>query len=180
MKKILLFILIVISFQAYSQVDNLNLNNEFHSEFEFSETEIKCVLVNENEFNYLIWLSENDKSGLTNKELMYEHFFKIKGDFSLFNIATETLINLDSFSLTECEVFTKVLQPNDTLNIILKVDSENSNLLKDEFKLFLSKRLVLMTENEAEEITINDLDNIIFKESDYFIDRKCFETKFNK
>ncbi|OFX87871.1 MAG: hypothetical protein A2W99_03810 [Bacteroidetes bacterium GWF2_33_16] len=180
MKKTLLFILIVYSIQTYSQVDNLNLNNELHSEFEFSETELKCVLVNESEFNYLIWLSENDKSGLTNKELVNEHFFKIKGDFNLYNIATETLINLDSFSLTDCEVFTKVLQPNDTLNIILKVNGENSNLLREEFKLFLSKRLVLMTEKKAERITINDLDNILFKEIDYFIDRKCFETKLNK
>ena len=109
-----------------------------------------------------------------------EHFFKIKGDFSLYNIATEILINLDNFSLTDCEVFTKVLQPSDTLNIILTVNSENSNLLKEKFKLFLTKRLVLMTEKEAERITLNDLDNILFKENDYLIDRKCLETKLNK
>ena len=175
MKNILFLTLIIISLKTYSQVDNANLKNEIFTEFEFSETEMKYILVNESESKYLIWISKNDKFNLTNKELIREHFFEVKGDFSLYNIATETLINLDNFKLGDCEVFTKVLNPLDTLNIILKVESENSNLLKDQFKVFVKKRLVLMNEKEIERIIINDLDNILFKESEYFIDRKCLE-----
>jgi hypothetical protein len=165
----------IISFRTYSQIDNINLKNKIFTEFEFSETEMQCVLVNESEFKYLIWISENEKSNLTNKELIHEHFFEIKGDFNLYNIATETLMNLDSFSLSTCKVFTKVIYPMDTLNIILKVDSKNSILKMEGFKAFVNNRLVIMNEQEAERIFINDLDRILFKENEYLIDSICIK-----
>ncbi len=180
MKKILFLILIIISLNAYSQVDNSNLQNEVSFEFEFSETEMQCILVNETDFRYLIWISENEKSNLTNNELVREHFFKNKGDFSLYNIATESLINLDNFSLADCEVFTKVLNHQDTLNIILKKDNENSNLQIADFKEFINNRLVVLSEKEIERKIIDDLDKILFKDSEYFINKNCLEKIINE
>lgn len=180
MKKILFLTLTIISLNAYSQVDNANLKNEVSFEFEFSKTEMQCILVNETEFKYLIWISKNEKSDLTNKELVREHFFEIKGDFSLYNIATESLINLDNFSIADCEVFTKVLNPKDTLNIILKVNNKNSNLGIAEFKEFIKSRLVVLNEKEIEREIINDLDKILFKDSEYLIDKNCLENVINE
>jgi len=175
MKKLLILSLLIISVRTFAQVDRINLTNEILVLFDTSRTEIHCKVLNDTEFKYLVWISRNEKSNLTNKELTHEHFLENKGDFSLYNIATESEMNFDSLSLNDCELFTKVIYPLDSLIITLKTEKGNSSIELANFKEFINKKLVILKENELERIKSSDLNRILFKGNEYFVDRKCLE-----
>lgn len=155
-------------------VENYNeyyVNNELVN---FVSIEIR----NNSDKKFLLWLTEENTNNLSKKDLIVEHFFKTKGDFSLIQIAGETGSTLNLATLDLFLSFVKIIEPNSIFRIIISLDkSSYSN--KNQF-ISIKKFLIFMEEKELEEyFKVSIFENINYESNILFIPSKLISKNIN-
>lgn len=115
-------------------------------------------LSNKSGENYLTWVALENTSGVSDEKLIRDYFFKRKGDFTLFQLMTENLIDpVDLFYVGF--TFLKKIAPGNSFTYQIIKDYPDSNLYKD--------RIVVVKESDVERyLSIKIEDRYLYQSAD--------------
>lgn len=93
----------------------------------------------------LLWIDKENNKNLSLNEIIKNHFIKIKGDFSLFQVAIEAGGTLDFIAFELFSSFVKILNPETVFKIIIPYEDE---LMLSEIKSNNIKDLIITVEEK--------------------------------
>jgi len=169
MKNILVLLVSLSFLSCKSQSKNESIviyNNSF--DYYIGNTHInmeKFTIKNQSKNNYWFWFSETEKTSKSDNLIIKEHFYKIRGDFSLYHIAVDA--NVGNYVPDVLTGFIKCLKPNDTF-IIYIYNTEGDLYKKNDW---LAKHLIYYEENYLSKIlpSIRSFTNITLYKENYII-----------
>jgi hypothetical protein len=138
----------------------------------------KIQINNSSDSQTLFWFSEIDKTNLSNKELIHNHFFKTKGDFNLFQIATETISSDTKIPFNSLSFFTKVIDQSSSFQYNIIVKNQNTKEIRKSILRLINKQIILIpVEDIKEMINIESLERILYKSNSAMIYWKILNDK---
>ncbi len=156
---------------AHEVSDTLEINKSSNYYY-INDSLTFCVnyeLKNKSNNNYWLWFEE-DVFGKSEKEIIKNHFFKIKGDWSLYQLAFE--YNITGLFVPEIfSGFLKKINPQEIFNIQIiftKMISENE---KEQTFRYLDKHVIIISENVLEQYVkgLSSFNPLILYKNDFII-----------
>jgi hypothetical protein len=151
-----------IKIQTFEKIIKVDSNDYTLISFEVNNTTSDSLL---------LWYSEKDINKLSKDEIIKQHFYISKGDFNLFQLATETITETTRLPENNFSFYTALIKPNSTFtyNIILK--GQISESVQNSFKRLLNNQLVIISQLELSSyFNISTLDRITDKTGKMIID----------
>ena len=112
---------------------------------------IGCNISNKSSENYFTWVASEKITGKSNEKLIRDYFFKVKGDFSFFQIMVETI---DESVLSKTYIgrtFLNKIAPNESFIYQILKDNPDSDLYKDKIVLIKESELYQYIQLEIQE-----------------------------
>lgn len=112
---------------------------------------IGCNISNKSSENYFTWVASEKIIGVSNEKLIRDYFFKVKGDFSFFQLMVETI---DESVLSKTYIgrtFLKKIAPNESFTYQILKDNPDSDLYKDKIVLIKESELYQYMQLEIQE-----------------------------
>jgi hypothetical protein len=147
--KILFYIFVILPFSAIAQEgkDSLEIN-KISNYYYINDNPILCItyeLINKGDDNYWFWFEKDDLSNKSEKKIIREHFFKVKEDWSLYQMALE--YNVTGNYVTEIfSGFVKYIRPREHFVISIVATEKFSECKDDEIFNYLDEHIVVFSE----------------------------------
>ena len=136
-----------------------------------SFTLVICEIKNSGTDTFLMWFSEKDITNLPQDEIIKDHFFVTKGDFNLFQLATETITETTRLPEHTFSFFTALIEPNSIFRYSILVKGQISETFRNSCDILLKNQLIILSQKELKKyFEITTLDRILVKTGQNIID----------
>lgn len=179
MNRIISTLILLISLTCQSQETKFQISDNVHlllieENLKIDSSDIfiyRIRIENNSDSAYIFWFSETNKTNLTQKELINEHFFKPKGDFNLIQLATETLTKDSKLPTSVLSVFTKIINQHTSFDYNIVVKHQESEEVKNKIIKIINNQVVLIPVRITNQyFNIETIDRIIYKPDSELID----------
>lgn len=154
MKKLLFIIFSsILPILSFSQKQDLKF--EFNFEEYYVDTlynQMNVILKNDTENLLVFWVDLEADSSLSINEKIREYFYKVKGDFSLFQLIYDG--NVASYTPLLSQGFFKTIKPNDSFTITIRKDGKVENWEK--YKQSISEKIIAVKATEIGRIQFDE------------------------
>ena len=161
------FLFVLISCYSYSfaqdiskvTIDSISENYSINNEQIYV---LNYELTNSGNCNYWFWFDTNNIVGKSIKELVKNHFLKIKGDLSLYQLAMDN--NIEKFTTEMYTSFVKYIKPQEKFVVQIVSTEEISNCCRNKIFQYFEEHIVIIDEDLlAKQITgLYNFNPIIF------------------
>ncbi len=186
MSRIITILLVLLNLTCFSQESKYAINENVDLIFKEESVKIdssnihvyKLQIENNSDLKQIFWISEINKTGLNNEQLIRNHFFKIKGDFNLFQLATDNISKDSKLPLNSISFLTKVINPKNIFQYNIISKNQESNEIKNSLERLITNQIVIIPETETKKyFEIETIDKILFKGNSSIIDWELLKSK---
>lgn len=186
MSRIITILLVVLSLTCFLQKSKYSINKNVDLVLKEESVKVdtsnihvyKLQVENNSDSRQIFWLSEINKTGLNNEQLIRNHFFKTKGDFNLFQLATDNISKDSKLPLNSISFLTKVINPQSIFQYNINANNQKSDEIKNSLERLITNQIVIIPETETKKFfEIETIDKILFKGNSSMIDWELLESK---
>jgi hypothetical protein len=126
-------------------------------------------LINNGDINYWFWFEKKDLTNKSEKEIIREHFFKVKGDWSLYQIAFDG--NVESYYIELFSGFVKYVAAKERFLICVFSKEEISESTKNKVLNYLNKHIIVFPETILSQYVngLSSFHSIVFYKGNYIL-----------
>lgn len=169
-KILFLFVLIFCFLYSAAQdiqrvtIDRTSKNYSIHNKQIYI---LSYELTNSGNCNYWFWFDSDCIIGRSTQELVKSHFFKINGDFSLYQLAMDN--NIEQFTTDMYTSFVRYIKPQEKFEVQIISAKKVNDCYKNKIFQYFEQHIVIIDENHlTKQITgLNNFNPIIFYKNNW-------------